>query len=111
MKIHWRRYFCNLACLNKRSLLVRLPPRVSIITNKNVCIRWAPCRPGGEQRPPLAGQDHVTRLASFSLSNRQRIAVSVEVHAPQVMPLDKWLANKGQPEPTPVIDLDPSTDE
>ena len=33
------------------------------------------------------------------------------VIAPQVMPLDKWLANKGQPEPTPVIDLDPSTDE
>ena len=33
------------------------------------------------------------------------------VIAPQVMPLDKWLANKGQPEPTPVIDLDPSTDD
>src|SRR5262245_58874888 len=48
MKIHRRCYFCNLACLNKRSLLVRLPPRMPILTNKNVRVRGTPCRPAYE---------------------------------------------------------------
>ena len=33
------------------------------------------------------------------------------VVAPQTMALDRWLANKGQPEPTPEDDPEPSTDE
>src|SRR5262245_60975427 len=87
MKIHSRCYFCNLACLNKRSLLVRLPPRVPILTNKNVRVCGSSRRPAHEQRPAFTGQDHVTRFARFSLSNCQRIAVGVEVRAPQVCKL------------------------
>src|SRR5580692_4425587 len=84
MKIHRRRYFRNLACIDKRSLLMRPSPGLAVVTNKDVHVRGTPGRQTYEQLPAFAGQDHVTRLASFSLSNCQRIAVGVEVSAPQV---------------------------
>jgi hypothetical protein len=44
----------------------------------------------------------------------QRADVDVNhrfVVAPQVMPLDRWLANKGQPDPEPPADLTPPVGE
>src|SRR6476646_5838714 len=87
MKIHRRWYLCGRACLNKRSLLVRLAPGLPIVANKNVLIRGTPRRPGNEQRSAFAGQDNVARLTAFGLVNDQGIAVRVEICTPQISKL------------------------
>src|SRR5262249_39522920 len=87
MKSHRRGYFCDLACVVKRPLLVRPSPWHPIVTEENVRACGASHCPGGEQRPTLAGQDHMTWLTSLSLPDCQRIAVSIEVRAPQICKL------------------------